>query len=283
MKSKNPFIRTDKVNMASSKSNMASSKSHMTSNKSHMTSNKSNMASNKSNKASLVSLPYEDIICKHIFSLLTLKELINVHDAHKILKSMVTWYLENYCTDFDFQHVGRNLSKKFLNIIKHKRNIKSLSFGGRFLMKEEEVVSVIEKNKQLTKLNLSNSILFIDECHLLQILKTVQNLRYIEIACELFCYDIYKLSDDTMSILTTNNKSLEYFILSDHFKITDIGYSYLADNLHRLKHLDIPGQWTITDNNIIPILANNKNLQHLNVSGCKSLTSETWKSVSILI
>ena len=197
-----------------------------------------------------LSIPHIDVIYKEIFSYLPLTDLINLHYANKGFQAMIELYMEKYCKNIDYSDMF-SLENPFQNIIDQRTDIRKLIFTDCVWLTDEEITKFLVQNKQqLSYLDLSGcktlSGKILDEISHLQGLKHLdlsfcdfsatqiaKNIRHLEYQNIKECW---KITDECINLITTNNINLEELYLSDCQDLTPDGYRLLGKNLNQLKH-----------------------------------------------
>ena len=74
-------------------------------------------------------LPWEDVICNHIFNVIQLKQVCRLKRVSKTMKDLVALYLDKYCRHYDDRNEAHRRLLK--DVFFFKTNLLSISFSDK--------------------------------------------------------------------------------------------------------------------------------------------------------
>lgn len=248
-----------------------------------------------STSALIFDLPWEDILCKKVLEILSIRDIFRLKRVCKQWEEIVELYLSNFCKSVDFTSIGNKKNfnaETFSCIMSNKTNLLRINCQScHHWLKDEHLLIVLQNNSNLMEL-------YTPECYGLSILtffgigQILTNLRRLDLS---YCRNLsdealisigtglgklsfidvsgcWLIMDASIIAIAENNPDLKDMLARSCYSLTDLSISILAKNCPQLKMLDIRGCWRVKDISVITVREYCKNLKELYVKDCTNIS-----------
>ncbi|XP_057308757.1 F-box/LRR-repeat protein 15-like [Hydractinia symbiolongicarpus] len=244
---------------------------------------------------SLIDLPWEDILCKHVLPFINLKDVHQLQCVSRAFYDIVELYLQEYCQELDFTTYGGKKffsSSVFRKIMKNKTNLCFLNLTNcKSWVTDNCIVPVLQSNSKITCLispdcyNLTD-LYFSCIAYELQLLQKLDLSYCRQLPNESLCLigekcsqlqllnvsGCWNINDFAINCVTSNNRNLHVLQIELCYAVTSVSISKLAKNCLKLQLLNIKGCWRVKDIAIKLIGEYCKQLKELHVRDCTNIT-----------
>ncbi|XP_046325923.1 F-box/LRR-repeat protein 15-like [Haliotis rufescens] len=215
------------------------------------------------------SLPWEHVICRHLFPFLSVKEVFQLRVISTQFRDIVDTFFRTTFT-LDLSRVAARVTSEAFVLMSHNNLcLKKLTLiNSKDWLSDTVLKPVLLNNPYLLKVDLTNcsnltnlcvNVLAVN-CHALQLLV----LR-----------DCHWVSKEALTGLLVNCRELEHVDLTGCWNLDDEVISQLIVYGRKIRYLSVSKIYGLTDTAISVISHNSPSLQHLNIHGCWRVTNDS--------
>ena len=248
-----------------------------------------------------LDLPWEDVICRRIFSYLSVSEICRLRFVSQQYLLLVETYFM-VCRVLDLSSCGRKSSftaSSFESLTNSCETLREVKLSGcKRWLNDRLLIPVLESNVCLSSIDLTGSLDVTDEsikvlavnCRFLQELVlaecrwlTSNALLVVGLECMylkvLVLRGCWNIDNESLSTVVQNNKSLVVIDVGSCYSINGVTVSIMAKHCPELRHIDLCGCWRVDNDAIFTIKEYCKDLQSLMIKDCRDVNE---KSLGIL-
>ena len=244
-----------------------------------------------------LDLPWEDVVCKRIFTYLSVSEICLLKFVSRQYLDLVETYFK-VCRELDLSSCGRKsvfTAANFASIASTCESLRELNLSGcKRWLDDRLLIPVLEGNMSLNKIDLTGSLDVTDEaikvlalnCKVLQELVltecrwlTSDALLVVGLECMhlkvLVLRGCWNIDNESLSTVVRNNTSMVFIDIGSCYSINGATVSLMAKHCIRLKHINISGCWRVGNDSIFTIGEYCKKLQMLMVKDCRGVNERS--------